>query len=372
MSPRGVIRPGSRLFGGSLCALALIAGPGAASAQAHASQILIGASTLVYEQRPAFDVSLDNNVSIALGSDSLGAYYEIADPGSTGIYFPSQCTPLDEGDEDVRCPAAGIDSLYVRLGTGTVMIATTDNVLITAPTPAIVSGGSVTNAGGPRTSNITVGPVGGNVIYGNPGTGRLDALNGFPDTIHSCPGNLVEADPADTVLADCAPPPEAPVKEAPPTPIPVHGGPTSGTTTGTTPTPGTSSTGTIVTTSTTAPRAHTQSEAIVLTYKRAQPILGRRVVTFGVSVAKPLIVVAHGRIVLPGRAGTIPLGSAQVRIARKEVLTAMALHVPRRMLARLRSAFRRHPHLDATVQIEATDPSTGIEYLLSRLIPLEA
>jgi hypothetical protein len=343
--------------------VALIAGANAAGAQAHASEILIGASTLVYEQRPAFHANLNNNVAISLKSDSLGAYYEVYDPQSTGIVFPpSQCVPLDEAQEDIRCPASGIDAIYVRVGTGTGSSSTTDNITISAPTPATVSGGSVTNAGGARTSNITVGPVGGNIIYGNPGTGTLKALNGFADTIHSCPGNVVEDDLADTVIADCAPPPEPPVSPPPeptltPTPKP----------TATTPAPSSPAAGKQPATPAAAP---TQSAAIVLRYKQPQAILGRRVLKFGVSVARPMVVHARGTIALPGRGGTANLTSTRARITQIGVAVALQIHVPSRTLSKLRNAFRHHRRLYASVQVDATDPVSGIEYSIARVIAL--
>lgn len=328
----------------------------AAIAEAHTSRILIGASTLVYEQLSPLGYNPDNNVTISLKSDSLGAYYEVYDPGSFGIFFPSQCVPLDVLQEDIRCPASGIDALYVALGIGTKTKATTDSVTIDAPTPAIVSGGSVTNAGGPRTSNITVGPVGGNVIYGNPGTGTLNALNGFPDTIHSCPGNIVEADLTDTVIEDCAPPPESPVA-APP--MPTSEAPPRATT------PAPSSTS-----PSTQPATRTQGAAIVLKFKQPQALLRRRLVRFGVSVATPLMVHAHGTIALAGGGGTIKLSTARVRIAKIGVIVAMQIHVPSRTLSKLRAAFRHHRRLYASVQVDATDPVSGIEYSVSRLIAL--
>jgi hypothetical protein len=358
----------SRRFLSSILGLALIYGANAAHAQAHASEILIGASTLVYEQRPAFNVNLNNNVVISLKSDSFGAYYEVYDPRSTGIVFPPQCLPLDEAQEDIRCPASGINALYVRVGTGTTTSSTTDNITINASTPAIVSGGSVTNAGGPRRSNITIGPVGGNVIYGNPGAGTLNALNGFADTIHSCFGNVVEVDLTDTVIGDCAPPPEPPVAPAPepaprPTPKPAPK-PTPASTTPASP-------------STLPPKqpgapsaAFTQSGAIALKYKQPQAVLRQRLVKFGVSVAMPLVVRAQGTITLPGRGGTANLTTARARIAQIGVAVAVQIHVPSRTLSKLRDAFRHRRRLYARVQVDGTDPVSGIEYSVSRLIAL--
>ncbi len=342
----------------------MIAGANAAGARAHASLILIGASTLVYEQRPEFNVNLDNNVTISLKSDLLGAYYEVSDPGSTGIVFPSQCVPLDEAQEDIRCPASGIERLFVRLGTGTVYANTTGNVTITAPTPATVTGGSVTDEGGPRTSNITVGPVGGNVIYGNPGPDKLNALNGFADTIHSCPGNVVEADLIDTVMGDCAPPPEPPVSPPPPptpTPKPTPKPTTPGTAPPLAPGPGQPAT---------TPIAHARSAAIVISYKHPQAILRRRLIQFGVSVAMPMTVRAHGAIALPGRGGTITLTKARARIVKTGAAVAIRLYLPSRRLPQLRHAFARRRQLYATVQVDAADPVSGIEYSVAQLIAL--
>lgn len=351
-----------------MLAAALLAGAHAAAAGAHASIILIGDSTLVYEQRPTYDVNLENRLTISLKEGAIhGSYYEIADPGSTGIFFPPQCWPLDEAQEDVGCPATGIARIYVRLGTGTAYPSPTkDTVNIEAPTPATVSGGSVTNAGGPRTSEIKVGPVGGNVIYGNPGPSVLNALNGFADTIHSCAGNTVEADPfpLDTVTEDCAAPPESPVP-APETPGPPPkgkppAGPGAGTPTSTS--PSTSPQG-----QTAAP---TQSEALVLSYSQPQSILRSRLLKLRVSVGMPLLVEVHGKIVLPGHEGTIRLAGARVRVARVAVAEPMQLRVPGRAIARLRAALARHRRVYATVQAEAADPASGIEYSLSRRIAL--
>jgi hypothetical protein len=357
----------SRRFISSVAAVAVLAGAGAAGAQAHSALILIGSSTLVYEQKPTYPNNVDNNVTISLKEDSLGAYYLVTDPASTGIAFPGVCTPLDDEQQEIRCPAKGIDALYVRLGTGTKVRETTSKITITAPTPATVSGGTVTNAGGPRTSNITVGPVGGNVIYGNPGPGTLGALNGFGDTIHSCPGNNVEADLIDTVIPDCAEPPESPVPlpaepppgpEKKPAPTPESGsGPGS--------TPGGESPG-----QTTGPTKPSQNTPVVLAYKQPQAVLKQRLVAFGVSVAMPMTVHASGTIRLPGREGTIRLIRARVAIAKVGVSTAVRLRVPGRALAALRRAFGHRHRLSAVIQVEATNPASGIEYVLSRRISL--
>lgn len=203
---------------GAVLAVLLVLGAG--SAYGHTAEIQIYNGTLIYQQLPGIDLNYDNKVTIALKNDSVGSYYEVDDPGSTGMFFPSQCAPLIPSQESVRCPASGVEALYVRTGTGNGAEpnTTTDSITILAPTPATLSGGSVSNSGGTRTSDITAGPVAGNVLYGNPGTGTLNAQNGFPDTIHSCPGNTVNADPSDTVIPDCAPPPDPP--EPPPSPAP--------------------------------------------------------------------------------------------------------------------------------------------------------
>jgi hypothetical protein len=349
----------SREFACSIVCVALVLGACAAGTQAHSEVILIGDSTLVYEQKPTYPNNLDNNATISLKEDSLGAYYEITDPASTGIAFPPGCTPLDGAQDEIRCQASGITSLYVRLGTGTSTRTTTDSITINAPTPAIVTGGSVTNAGGPRTSNITVGPVGGNVIYGNPGPGTLNALNGFGDTIHSCAGNVVEADLIDTVIADCAPAPAPPIEPPPePTPTPK-----------TNPTPGAPEPPAAPRPGQPAPTP-SQSAPILLTYKRPQAILGRRIVKFGISLAVPGAARARGNIALPGTGGTITLTTARVRIARAGVAVAVQLHVPSRALLKLQRAFSHRRRLYATVQVNATDPLSGIEYSVSRLIAL--
>jgi hypothetical protein len=337
----------------------------AGGADAHSARILIGSSTLIYEQKPLYP-NVDNNAVISLKSDSAGPYYEVSDPGSTGIAYPPACIPLAGSEDDIRCPASGIDALYVRLGIGTSLRTTTDNITIDAPTPAVVSGGSVTNAGGPRTSNITVGPVGGNVIYGNPGPGVLNALNGFADTIHSCSGNVVEADLIDTVIADCAPPPEPPPVPEEPLPTPIPKGTPS-------PEPGTApaTTGTSTGGQTPQPVAgRTQTTPVELGYARLQSILRQRLVKFGVSVSTPMAVAARGSIALPEKGGTVKLTRARVRIGQAATAVAMRLYVPSRAVAKLRRAFLRHRRLYATVQVEATDPLSGIEYILSRRIAL--
>jgi len=358
----------SRRFISSVAAVAALAGVAAAGAQAHSALILIGSSTLVYEQKPTYPNNVDNNVTISLKEDALGPYYLVTDPASTGIAFPGVCTPLDDAQQEIRCPAKGIDALYVRVGTGTSTRTTTGTITITAPTPATVSGGTVTNAGGPRTSNITVGPVGGNVIYGNPGPGALGALNGFGDTIHSCPGNNVEADLVDTVIPDCAEPPESPVPlppEPPPGPGKKTSTPESGPGSGSGSTPGGESPG-----QTTGPTKPSQNTPVVLTYKQPQAVLKQRLVTFGVSVAMPMTVHASGTIRLPGRRGTIKLIRARVAIAKVGVSIAVRLRVPGRALAALRQALGHRHRLSAVIQVEATDPASGIEYILSRRIGL--
>lgn len=312
----------------------------AASAQAHSSQILIQSSTLIYEEIPGIAFNPNNNATIALKSDSTGSYYEIRDLGSTGMFFPSQCTPLDPSQEDIRCPAAGIRALYVRLGTGYYSDTSTDTITITAPTPATVSGGSVTNAGGPRTSNITVGPVGGNVIYGNPGSGTVNSLNGFADTIHACPGNVVKADPTDTVIWDCAPPPDPPgtLPKPPPSPPPSSQSPAL-------------------------------SPTIKLTYKQPQAIMRRRLIELHVSASTPVTLHARGAILLPGRGRRALLGKS-VSIQAVGVSVRVRLRVPRRLLEPLLRAFARHRRLYAEVHIDASDPANGASYTLVRRIAL--
>jgi hypothetical protein len=243
------------------------------------------------------------------------------------MFFPAQCVPLDPAQDDVRCPSAGISALYVRLGTGTVPKTTSDSINISAPTPATLSGGSVTNAGGPRTSNITAGPVGGNVLYGNPGSGALNSLNGFADTIHACPGNIVHADSVDTVIWDCAPPP---------------------------PPPGTTTT----------------AKVITLRYKKRQAILPRRFVQLEVTATMPLTVRAHGTVKLPGRGGRRALVAATVQISSVGLSVPLRLRIPHKLIPLLRRAFATHRRIYAKVEVDARDPITGRSYSIARRIGL--
>lgn len=340
--------------------LAMLLTVGAGSAYAHSAQILIQSGTLVYQQIPGIDQNFDNKVTIALKGDSLGSYYQIDDPGSTGMFFPAQCTPLDSVQDSIRCPAAGIGALYVRTGTGySVTKTTTDSIAILAPTPAVLSGGTVTNLGGPRTSDITAGPVGGNVLYGNPGGGTLDSQNGFPDTIHSCPGNTVIADPSDTVIPDCAAPPDPPAPPAAPSspsPPSMPGAPPS-------PPPGPTLTST--------PTPTAPSSEIAITFKRRQQILKRRAVFLSLSVATPLTVKARGTVALRGAAGVVRLDGVRVHIRPIGRGVTVRLRVPRHRLGALRRALaKQHRRLYANVQVTASDPASGSSYALARRILL--
>lgn len=339
--------------------LAVLLTVGAGSAYAHTAQILIQSGTLIYQQLPGIDVNYDNNVTITLKADSTGSYYEVDDPGSTGMFFPTQCAPLDPTQDKVRCPAAGIGALYVRTGTGGPEInTTTDSITILAPTPATLSGGSVTDGGGTRTSDITAGPVGGNVLYGNPGGGKLNSQNGFPDTIHSCPDNIVIADPSDTVISDCAPPPDPPAPPPPPSspsPSSMPGAPPS-------PAPG-------PTLAPTTP-ATVPSSAIAITYKRRQQVLRRRAVFLSLSVATPLTVRVRGTIALRGAAGVVRLVGARVHIRPIARGVTVRLRVPRHRLKALRRALSKHQRLYANVQVTASDRASGSSYALGRRIAL--
>jgi hypothetical protein len=346
----------SVLLGAVLAALLAF---GAAAAYAHTAQITIYDGTLVYQQLPGIDVNYNNDVTIALKTDSLGSYYEVDDPGSTGMFFPAQCTPLDPAQEDVRCPATGIDELYVRTGTGEPELkTTTDSITILAPTPAILSSGSVTNAGGPRTSDITAGPVGGDVLYSNPGSGTLNAKNGSPDTIHSCPGNTVIADPSDTVIPDCA---SAPNPPAPPAPSPLAPPPSPGSS----PTP---SPGTGLTPSPTA--TATPSTAIAITYKQRQRILKRRALILSLSIAMPMTVKVRGTIALHVHRAVLRLADARVRVRAVTPAITLRLRVPRRKLKALRRAFAKHRRLYANVQVNASDPASATSFALARRVAL--
>ena len=143
-------------------------------AYGHTAQILIQSSTLIYQQFPGISVDRNNRVTISENTDSSGTYYVVDDPESTGMFFPAQCTPLLAEQTSVRCPASGITALYVRTGNASKSDPTRNaSITIHAPTPATLSGGSVSvNAG---TSNLTAGPVGGNVLYGSLGGGTLNA-----------------------------------------------------------------------------------------------------------------------------------------------------------------------------------------------------
>lgn len=329
---------------------------GVSFADAHSAEITIYDGTLVYQQIPGIDVNYANNVTISLKKDSLGSYYQVDDPGSTGMFFPAACTPLDDVQDDVRCPATGISELYVRLGTGyspTAAHPSTDTIKILAPTPAILSGGSVTNTGGPRTSDITTGPVGGNVIYGNPGSGTLDAQNGFPDTIHSCPDNTVTADPFDTVIADCAPPPDPPAPPPTTSPTPPTPSPTPSPTLPSTPT----------TTPTVAP-----STAIAVTYKQPQRILKARDLVLSLSLAMAMTVKLRGTIALRVHRAVLRLANARVHVRGATASTTVRLRVPRRKLTALRHALAKHRRLYASVQINASAPANDSSFALARRI----
>ena len=168
-------------------ALAVLLTVGTGSASAHTAQILIDSGTLIYEQLPGIDLNYNNRVTIALKADSLGPLLRGRRSGQHRHVLPRAMHAAGPrpGQRSLS-GRPGIGALYVRTGTGDPELnTTTDSITILAPTPATLSGGSVTNSGGPRTSNITAGPVGGNVLYGNPGSGTLNSDNGFPDTIHS-------------------------------------------------------------------------------------------------------------------------------------------------------------------------------------------
>ncbi len=357
MIPRKVRK--SVVLGAALAVLLMV---GTGSASAHTAQILIDSGTLVYEQLPGIDLNYNNRVTIALKADSLGPYYEVDDPGSTGMFFPTQCAPLDSAQDSVRCPAAGVGALYVRTGTGGPELnTTTDSITILAPTPATLSGGTVTNSGGSRTSNITAGPVGGNVLYGNPGSGTLNSDNGFPDTIHSCLGNTVIADPSDTVISDCAPPPDPPAPPpspppstpgAPPPPPSSPGAPPP-TQPGPNPTP-----------AITAP-----SSAIAITYKRRQQVLRQRAVVLSVSVATTMTVRVRATIAVRG-VGVVRLVRARVRVRPVARALTLRLRVTRGQIRALRPALAKHRRIYANVQVDASDPASGSSYALARRIAL--
>jgi len=336
---------------------------GATPAHAHTDQILIRGSTLIYQQVTGITEDFNNRVTISEHADSSGPYYVVEDPESNGIFAPRQCTPLLIEQTSWRCPATGISALYVRVGSGSTADPTrTSSITITAPTPATLSGGSATvNAG---TSNVTAGPVGGNVIYGGLGGGILNSKNGFIDTVHTCPpANTLEADLNDILIADCAaiPEPPPPPPAPPGTPSPSPGAPSLGAPSVGAPSPGAPSPG--------APSLVAEPSAVVaVIFHQPQPVLGRRYLLLTVSVATALTVRAHGSIALPRPARSLPLIGTTARLGAPGTTATLRLRLSRKTLATLRREFARHRRLYAYVQIEAANAATLSSFSLARRI----
>lgn len=337
-----------------ICAV-LLALCGASTAGAHTAQILIQSSTLVYQQIPGISVDRNNQVTISEASDESGSYYVVEDPQSTGAFFPAQCAPLNTEDTSVRCPATGIAAIYVRTGNAAkAEHARTSSIVIAAPTPTTLSGGSATVDAG--TSNVTAGPVAGNVIYGSLGGGTLAAKNGFVDFIHTCPpANAVEADLEDILIPDCAvipePPGTPPPKPKPgaPAPTPSEPGPT-----GKPPVE--------------APAA--SSSVVAITFKQPQPVLRRRYLQLTISVAMALTIRIHASIAVPGIHRPLALAGRVVRLGGAGATATLRLRLPRREVAALRRALSGHRRLYASVQVEAASSATASSFSLARSIRL--
>jgi hypothetical protein len=326
---------------------------GAGPAHAHTAQILLQESTLIYQQFTGISLDRNNDVTISENTEPSGAYYVVDDPQSTGMFFPPQCTPLNTDQTSVSCPASGITGLYVRVGNAAKPDPTrTSTVTITAPTPATVSGGSATVDAG--TSNVTVGPVGGNVLYGSLGGGTLNSRNGFVDFVHTCPpSNTIEADLTDVLIPDCAAIPEPP------------GTPPSGTPSPGSPAPSPSGPGSP---EAELPPSAAPSAVVAMTFTQPQAVLGRRFIVFTVSVAMALTVRAHGSIALPSRATPLPLTGTAVRLGAPGATARLRLRLPKRTIKMLRRAFARHRRLYADVQLEATRASSPTSFSLARRI----
>ena len=324
-------------------------------AYGHTAQILIQSSTLIYQQFPGISVDRNNRVTISENTDSSGTYYVVDDPESTGMFFPAQCTPLLAEQTSVRCPASGISALYVRTGNASKSDPTRNaSITILAPTPATLSGGSVSvNAG---TSNLTAGPVGGNVLYGSLGGGTLNSENGFVDVVHSCPpANPIEADLTDIVIADCAAIPEPPGTPPPGSPPPGSSSSPSGPGA-----PGTTSPG--------LPPSAAPSAVVAVTFSQPQAVLGRRFVGLTVSVAMALTVRVHGSIALPGVARSLPLVGRSTRLGAPGATAKLRLRLRERTLPALRRAFARHRRLYVNVRIDAADAASSSSFALARRI----
>lgn len=225
----------------------------------------------------------------------------------------------------------------------------------------MLSGGSASVDAG--TSNVTAGPVGGNVLYGSLGGGTLNAKNGFMDFLHTCPpANALEADLNDITIPDCAV-----IPEPPGTPPPAS----SPTATSSTPSPSPSSSGSGapgVGSPSTSLASAVPSAVVAVTFRQPQAVLSRRFILLTVSVAKALTVDVHGSIAVPGAAHPFPLAGAAARLRALGATATLRLRLPRRTLAALRRAFARHARLYASVQIDATNASDGSSFLLARRV----
>jgi hypothetical protein len=344
-----------------LLACAVLVLGAAGRAYAHTAQILIQSSTLIYQQFPGISVDRNNDVTISESVDSSGPYYVVDDPESTGMFFPAQCTPLLVEQTSVRCPASGITALYVRTGNASKAEPTrSSSITITAPTPATLSGGSASvNAG---TSNVTAGPVGGNVLYGSLGGGTLNAKNGFIDFIHTCPpANTVEADLNDILIPDCAAIPEPPGTPPPSSPL------SPSTSTPGSPSFSPSGSGSpglsLPSGSSAAPSA-----VVAVTFHQPQAVLRRRFLLLTVSVAMALTVRVHGSIALPGAARSLALSGTAERLGAPGATATLRLRLPKRTLVPLRHAFARHTRLYVNVQIDAANPSSSSSFSLARRV----
>jgi len=341
----------------ALGAAAVLVLCGAGPADAHTAQILLQDSTLIYQQFPGISLDRNNDVTVSEDTESSGAYYVVDDPESTGMFFPAQCTPLNTEQTSVRCPASGITALYVRVGNAAKSDpARTSTLTITAPTPATVSGGSTTVDAG--TSNVTAGPVGGNVLYGSLGGGTLNSKNGFVDFVHTCPpANTIEADLIDVLIPDCAAIPEPPGTPPPGTPPP---GPPSPSPSGPG-SPGPQS-------PPESPSSAAPSAVVAVTFRQPQAVLGRRFVLLTVSVAMALTVRVHGSIALPGKATSLPLVGTSARLGAPGATAKLRLRLPERTVAMLHRAFAQHRRLYANVQVEAANAANPTSFSLARRI----
>src|SRR5262249_2824995 len=150
--------------------------------------------------------------------------------------------------------------------------------------------------------------------------------------------------PSDTVIPDCAPPPDPPAAPtAPALPPPLSPGLPSSPQ----PAPGP------------PPTTPAASSAIAITYKPRQRVLKRRAVFVTLSVATPLTVKVRGTITLPGAAGVLGLVGARAHVRPIARGATVRLRVPRHRVRALRRALTvKHRRLYANVQVTASDPAS--------------